>query len=226
LFDRSSIYETSRGVVEDWSLWLADPGLKPKSRKNVLAAFRGFLRWLHRRGELREFREFPRIKVDERDPRIISIGDQKRVLAAIPETERGIFLALAQLGLRPGEARALTVAGHHDGWITVDKAIKGTTVNAPVRSTKTGLPKRLPLSEELQDGIERHIDRSERLHETSALPEAPHRPTLAPQGVGSRLAARSRGRPPSTHLALRRHEAHLRHGRDPSRRAPVLPMSR
>jgi integrase len=64
--------------------------------------------------------------------------DQTRVLAAIPEVERGIFLVLARLGLRPGEARALTVADYHDGWITVDKAIKGKTVTAPVRRHQDG----------------------------------------------------------------------------------------
>jgi hypothetical protein len=52
------------------------------------------------------------------------------------------------------------VADYHDGWITVDKAMKGKTVSAPVRGTKTGRSKRLPVGEDLQDWIERYVDRS------------------------------------------------------------------
>ncbi len=169
-FARLSIHEMSYGALEDWSLWLADRGLSPKSRKNVLAAFRAFLSWLHRRGELREVPDFPRIRVDERDPRIIGIADQDRVLRAIPDEERGIFLALAHLGLRPGEARALCVRDYHDGWITVDKAVKGKTVSAPIRGTKTGRSKRLPVSQELQNWIERHVEPAARLQRRPLFP--------------------------------------------------------
>ena len=169
-FSRLSIHELSYGTLEDWSLWLADRGLSPKSRKNVLAAFRGFLSWLHRRGELREVPDFPRLRVDDRDPRIIGIGDQDRVLQAIPDEDRGIFLALAHLGLRPGEARALCVGDYHDGWITVDKAVKGKTVSAPIRGTKTGRSKRLPVSEALQDWIERHREPAARLRREPLFP--------------------------------------------------------
>ncbi len=58
---------------------------------------------------------------------------------------------------------------YHDGWITVDKAMKGKTVSAPERGTKTGRPKRLPVSEELRDWIERHVDQSGRLRRRSPL---------------------------------------------------------
>ena len=37
------------------------------------------------------------------------------------------------LGLRPGEARALTVADYHDGWISVSRAVKGKSVSSPTR---------------------------------------------------------------------------------------------
>jgi integrase len=136
----------------------------------VLAAFRGFLSWLHRRGQIREVPDFPRVRVKERDPRIIGIADQDRVLQAIPQQERGTFLALAHLGLRPGEARALTVGDYHDGWVTVDKAVKGKTVGAPIRGTKTGRSKRLPVSEELGSWIERHLEPAARLQRRPLIP--------------------------------------------------------
>ena len=69
--------------------------------------------------------DIPRIKVDERDPRIISIGDQARVLAAIPEIDRGIFLALAKLGLAAEDCVAIEdsrnglLSAHQAGIATV-----------------------------------------------------------------------------------------------------------
>ncbi len=48
-----SIHEIDYGMLEDWSLWLADRGLSPKTRRNVLGAFHSFLGWLRRRGDTR-----------------------------------------------------------------------------------------------------------------------------------------------------------------------------
>jgi len=160
--EKTSIHEISVGVLEDWSLWLADRGLSPKSRRNVMGYFRAFLAWLHRRGELREVPVFPLPKADEHEPRLLAISDQDRVLAAISEEERGIFFAMARLGLRPGEARALEVGDYHDGWVSVDKAVKGKTVSAPVRGTKTGKSKRLPVDSELAEWTLRHGDPQDR----------------------------------------------------------------
>jgi integrase len=169
-FDRISIHEVSFGTLEDWSLWLADRSLGPKSRHLYLSYFRTFLRWLERRGEIPRVPQSPRVKVAEYEPKLLSIADQDLVLAQIPEPDRGLFLALAHLGLRPGEARALEVGDYHDGWITVDKAVKGKVASSPVRGTKTGKPKRLPVSEEMRSWIERHVDRTGRLQRAPLFP--------------------------------------------------------
>jgi hypothetical protein len=50
--DRYSIHQMTYGVLEDWSLWLADRGQSPKSRRNLLGYMGAFLRWLERRGEI------------------------------------------------------------------------------------------------------------------------------------------------------------------------------
>jgi hypothetical protein len=64
-----SIQEVSYAALEDWSHWLADRGLSPKTRWNILAAFRSFLGWLYRREEIRELpREYPWPKPPERTP--------------------------------------------------------------------------------------------------------------------------------------------------------------
>ena len=136
----------------------------------MLGGFRSFLSWLHRRGELREIPEFPWPKVEEHQPRVLSIQDQDAVLAAIPERERGIFLALAHLGLRPGEARALDVTDYRDGWLFIERAVKGAAASAPVRGTKTGKPKRLPVGEDLAEWIGRHVPRESRLQGAPLFP--------------------------------------------------------
>ncbi len=43
-------------------------------------------------------------------------------------------------------------------------------MSAPVRGTKTGKPKRLPVSEDLLDWIERHVDRRARLRREPLFP--------------------------------------------------------
>ena len=158
-----TIFEIDYGALEDWSLWLADRGLSGKTRRNALGAFRSFAGWLKRRGDLRELPEFPLPRVDEYEPRVLSIEDQDAILDAIPEGDRGIFLALAYLGLRPGEGRALDAADYRDRWLTVDKAVKGASASAPIRGTKTGRGKTLPVPDVLADWIARHVPRDSRL---------------------------------------------------------------
>ncbi|MBW2362625.1 MAG: tyrosine-type recombinase/integrase [Deltaproteobacteria bacterium] len=144
-------------------MWLADRGLSAKTRRNALGAFRSFLGWLKRRGDLRDIPEVPLPRVDDHEPRILSIEDQDAILAAIPEAERGIFIALAYLALRPSEARALDVTDYRNRWLAVDKAVKGTAVSAPIRGTKTGRSKTLPVPDELTEWIERHVSATGRL---------------------------------------------------------------
>ncbi len=160
-----SIHEVTFGVLEDWETWLSRRGLSPKTRRNILGAFRTFLAWLKKRGEIREVPEFPWPRAAEYEPRILSIEDLDRVLDAIPSVERGIFLALAHLGLRPGEARALDVADYDfgTGWLRIDKAMKGTNLNAPIRGTKTGKGKRLPVGATVAQWIEGNVDTASRL---------------------------------------------------------------
>jgi len=162
-FDAASIHELTYGMLEDWAAWLGARGLSPKTQSNALGAFRSFVGWLRRRGEIRAIPEFPWPKVPEHLPRVLTLAEQDAILRQIPEPERGIFLALCDLGLRPGEARALEVGDAGDGWLTVSRACKGHGADAPIGPTKSGKTKRLPLSQELAEWIARHVDPSGRL---------------------------------------------------------------
>jgi integrase len=169
-FDPTSIHDVTLGLLEDWSLWLADRRQSPKSRRNYLGYIRSFLRWLELRGEITKAPRFPSVRVDEHAPRVLAISDQDAVLACISEEERGIFLALAHLGLRPGEARALVVSDYQGGWLQVSRACKGKSVSAPIRGTKTGKTKRLPVSDGLRAWIEAHVDAADRLQRRPLFP--------------------------------------------------------
>ena len=160
-----SIHEIKFATVEDWSLWLAERGLSPKSRSNVMGAFRSFVVWLHRRGEIREVPEFPWPKGPEYQPRVLSAEAQGELLHAIPEDARGIFLAMALMGIRPGEARAAQIGDYRDGWLDIDKAIKGNRIDAPVRGTKSGKPKRLPVPDLLAEWLEEFVPADPELRE-------------------------------------------------------------
>ena len=52
------------------------------------------------------------VSLPEHRPRLLEPEEQRRVLDAIPEARRGIFLALAYHGLRPSEAARLGVADY------------------------------------------------------------------------------------------------------------------
>ena len=158
-----SVYDVSYGALEDWSLWLAKRGIGAKTRHNVVGGFHSFLGWLKRRGELRQIPEMPKIRVDEHTPTIIDSKTQHLILQAIPRPRRGAFLAMAHLGLRPGEARAMNAEDYRDGWLTVNAAMKGCGAAAPRRGTKTRKGRRIPVTEELREWIENHLTPRQRL---------------------------------------------------------------
>lgn len=79
------------------------------------------------------------------------------------EERTRIFLACALLGLRPGEARALDISDVRDGWLTVDKAVKGARASAPIRGTKTGKAKRLPIPDAIAEWVASNVDPAGRL---------------------------------------------------------------
>lgn len=100
-----------------------------------------FLGWLRKVGEITITPAIPWPTVREHAPRLLSAEAQRNVLAAIPEPSRGIFLALALLGLRPSEAarlRAADYAAGDPGWLTI-------------RATKNRQVERLPVLDELAD---------------------------------------------------------------------------
>jgi len=124
------------GHLEDWRTWLsAERKLSAKTAQNVMGAFRVFLRWLYRRGDLRGVPEFPSLPRSEYAPTIITRETQETILEAVPWELRGVFLAMAHT-LRPGEARAVELRDYRDGDLLVRRAVKGRHPESEVREAK------------------------------------------------------------------------------------------
>lgn len=149
-----SVHEIGYQGLERWARWLAgERKLGAKTRWNVMAGFRSFLGWLRLVGELQVVPVFPWPRIQEHAPTILAPEAQRRILEAIPEGRRGIYLALALLGLRPSEAIRLRAADYEPGdpgWLTV-------------RLTKNRQAKRLPVPDELAEWIAAHVPADARL---------------------------------------------------------------
>jgi integrase len=171
------------GALEDWLGWLGEPprSLAPKTRANALAAFRAFLGWLERRGELRQLPRFPEVSVTRPAPTIISVETQEMILAEISEPKRGIFYALVELLVRPGEARALNVSDYdrRERRLVIAAAMKGPRADSPRRATKTGDVRVHTASDRLAGWIEAHVERERRLRGDAPLFLNPE-----PQAIG------------------------------------------
>jgi integrase len=169
-----SIYEITTRHLDDWARELRKTGLSPAMTVNVLSGMRSMMRWMYRRQELAVVPDFPSIKVPEHAPKLLSRRQQDAVLAEIPDKHKGIFLALADLMLRPNEARALrpevyevvTDRAEKDpaAWMTIKRAADGDTRAATVREwTKTGNVRRLPASDRLAEWIAEHVPADARI---------------------------------------------------------------
>jgi integrase len=163
-----SVHDVRKGHLDDWVTELREVGLRASTARNVIAHFASFLRWLEDRQELRSVPRLPSLALSRNEPRLLTMEEQDRVLAAIPEDRRGgIYLSMADLCLRPSEARALYVIdaelldqrgpGDPAGWLRVERAAKAPEADAPVEGTKTGRSDTLPMTERLAEWIRAHV---------------------------------------------------------------------
>jgi len=76
---------------------------------------------------------------------------QQKVLDAIPDKDRPVFILIAAWGLRPGEARALQwdCVDFDEGVLTIKRTFSGTGCNNLEEYTKTRRIRYLPITEEL-----------------------------------------------------------------------------
>ncbi len=160
-----SVFEITTASLEEWSYWMAERGLSGKTRRNVFAGFHAFMKWLAGQRPSWEMPlEIPWPEAAEHLPTILSRDVQTRVLEAVPEAKRGIYYALADLLLRPSEARVLRVRDWTGDEIRVERASKDHRVRGEVRGPKKrkGV-KTLPASDRLMEWLEKHVPAKRRV---------------------------------------------------------------
>ena len=155
-----AVVDVRKADVADWQRQLAER-LAPSTVRTVVGYFSAFLRWLHDREEIERLPGRPSITVPEHTPKLMARAAQDRVLEAIDEPDRGIYLACVDLALRPSEARALTFADFDLGadgvpWVTIRRAFKGPGARDAVGGTKTGRVRVLPCSDRLWAWVQKH----------------------------------------------------------------------
>lgn len=154
-----TLSDVTTGDLREWLTTMAERGLGAKTRRNVLGALRAMLGWARGKRLLAQVPECPKVEVKDKDRRpvvLIDAEDQDAVLAAIPWPARGAFLAMALMGLRPGEVRALEANDVVEGVLRVSKAMNSAAAGAEVGATKTGATRSVPLAEELDAWLRDH----------------------------------------------------------------------
>jgi len=132
-WENTSVHELTRGALVGLirnlrrSAERRQRPLSEKTIKNVLGDVGHFLRWLAREGVIREAPEIPfdELRLVEYQPTIPDVETALRILAEIPVLKRGAWLAKSFMGLRPSEARRLSVSDVRDqGAVIVVPAAK------------------------------------------------------------------------------------------------------
>lgn len=128
--ERISVGSIDTPAINRWFDWLrANYGhLAPKTIQHVLNEFRGFLRFMRRVGAIQEVPEFPSVRVPRQRRKVPDRASLAKILAAIPDELRGLFLARGLAGMRPNEARQVEVRDYADGVLTLRPEVTKTRV--------------------------------------------------------------------------------------------------
>lgn len=133
---------------------LAQAGLSPKRRANVLVALRACVRWHHRAGALTRDPTpwFDTSAPASRERRILTPAQIEALISELPREHRAMIAFAAYTGVRAGELRALT-------WADVDLQARTARINKtyyrdrPQRSTKTSHDRSVPIPRHLAEAL-------------------------------------------------------------------------
>lgn len=131
------------GNIEDF-LKTLPAHLSPKSKRNYLIALHKIFADAFNREEISRIPGFPRISVPEPETKWLSRDWQDRIIEAIRERDRPIFIFIRTYGVRPGEARALQwdCVNFEEGSITIKRTFSGGVLQ---ETTKTKTIRILPI---------------------------------------------------------------------------------
>lgn len=144
-FGDQDIREIRLGHIQDFERSLP-ASMGAKTRKNVLAVLHKIFSDAFLREEIMRVPGFPKVEAPEPEIRWLTAEWQGRIIEAIPERDRPIFIFLQTYGVRPGEARALQwdCVDWDKQIITIKRTFSGRTL---AETTKTRRVRHLPLVE-------------------------------------------------------------------------------
>lgn len=171
---------------------------------HIVSALRTCLRWVAKRsGGTFHCPDFPELHRGAFEPRILEPEQQQAILEQIDPAARGIFYALADLMIRPGEGRAALVPDYdfRARELEVAHAMKGSRKDA-LRGPTKGRDRRLLVpTERLAAWLEENVSAERRLRGAGPLFENPGAEDEDPRWPESTLrhvweaAARAAGGP-------------------------------
>jgi len=131
-FQDKDIRHIRHNDLAEFYKWIAG---SPKWKYNVMGVLRTMLRQAYKNEDLTRLPPFPKLSYDQqKEIQFLTIDQQEKVLEAIPERHRAIFMMAMEYGLRVGEVRALK-----RDCVTDDEIIikRGFSDNDLVECTKT-----------------------------------------------------------------------------------------
>lgn len=139
---KADIKQALKSLPQHWS---------PKTTRNALGLLHKVLSDARDDELLDKLPGFPDIEIPEPEVKWISPEWQDRILGAIPDRDRPIFILIATWGVRPGEARALMwdCVDFDKQRICIKRTFSGCGCNHLQEYTKTKRVRYLPLTAEL-----------------------------------------------------------------------------
>ena len=131
--------------------------LSLKTKKNALGLVHKIFADAHRHELIERIPGFPVVSAPEPEVKSISAEWQAKIIEAIPERDRPIFVFMAAWGFRPGEARALQWedVDFERETITVRRTFSGSGCNHLQNYTKTKRIRHLPFTDDLRSVFKR-----------------------------------------------------------------------
>lgn len=129
------------------------PGhLSPKTKRNILGLLHKVFTDAHDDEMIERLPGFPKIDVPESEIKWITREWQDKIINAIPEKDRPIFIFIRTWGVRPGEARALMwdCVDFKKEIITIRRTFSGAGCNHLRDFTKTKRIRYLPFNDDLR----------------------------------------------------------------------------
>ncbi len=123
-----SIFALDEPMGERWLLWLEDtfPKMVPVSHRHIIRDFWTGLRILKKLGVLKVVEKPPVVEMPESERKALKRADALRIIEAMAEDRRGLFLSRTLAGLRVTESTRLNVCHYRDGTIHIPASIAKT----------------------------------------------------------------------------------------------------